>query len=351
MSKGGGGGGFMYPSPTIQSSNTNTSSNIPDWLTQASQAGVANAGKMLNQSTPNYTGQLAPGLSADQISAANMVRGSVGAYQPYYDKASNLTQASTAAGPAIQAQTFQNGLQGAINDYMNPYIKNVTNQLGELSQYNLAKSLNQTNDQAIGAHAFGGSRHGVQEGIATAENNFNTNNQIANLLNSGYNQATSLMGQDISNNLAAQGQNQNAFNSWMNRLSGAGNQMANIGTSNRAANVADINNLNSMGAQAQQTQAAQDQAAYQNWLWQQQYPQQMQQLYNQTVSTAPHSTSGTSNTTSIGFQPIPQNSTSPLMTGLGGAMAGAQLGNMFPGIGTAIGAAGGGLLGMFGGLR
>ena len=39
---------------------------------------------------------------------------------------------------------------------------------------------------------------------------------------------------------------------------------------------------------------------------------------------------------------------SPLLGGLGGAMSGAAMGSMFPGIGTGLGAVGGGLLGLFG---
>lgn len=357
---------------------------IPVWLEQASRAGVANAANILSQPAQAYGGQLAPNLTSDQQAAGDMIRNSVGAYQPYFDSAAAYTQASTGAGPQIRSQTFRNGLSGAINDYMNPYIGNVINNVQQLGQQNLDQSLKQTADQAIAARAFGGSRHGVQEGVATAQNNQNMNNQIANLLNSGYTQATGLMGQDIQNNLAAQGQNQNAYQNWMNRLSGAGSQMANLGTANRAANVADVNNLLSYGGLDQQTQGAQQQGAYNEWLRQQNVPLQQQQLYNQTVSTAPHSTaqttannqystglqnqnavtqaqsntnanmqsntSGNSNTNSTGlnFAQQQQASSNPLMGGLGGAMAGARLGSMLmPGAGTGIGAIGGGLLGMF----
>lgn len=328
------GGGQQYGLPSVQMSNTNTSTTIPKWLEGASQAGVANAGKLLNQPVQAYQGQLAPGMTNDQQMAGDIVRNSIGAYQPYFDTAAGMTQASTAATPMISPETFRNGLSGAINDYMNPYIGNVVNSVQALSDQNLNRALTQTADQAIGAKAFGGSRHGVQEGVATAQNNLNTNNLLANLLNSGYNQATSLMGQDISNNLQAQGANQNAFSSWMNRMQGAGSQMSQLGTANRAANVADVNNLLSYGGLEQSTQGNQMQAAYNEWLRQQNMPLQMQQLYNQSVSAAPHSTTGTSSTTSYGMQPQQQQTSSPLMGALGLGMAGLSMlpGGTIPGL-------------------
>lgn len=322
----GGGGGYAYPLPTIQ--NTNSETKIPAWLTNASQVGINNAQRLLQQPVQGYTGQMSPDLSADQQAAGNMIRGSIGAYQPYFDQAAQMTQASAGMAPNVRAGTFGMGLQGAINNYMNPYISNVVDSVNALGQQNLANSLNQTADQAIGAKAFGGSRHGVQEGIATAQNNLNTNNLLANLLSSGYTQATGLMGQDISNNLQAQLANQSNANTALGRMQSAGNQMANLGTANRAANTADISNLMNYGTLQQQTTGAQQQAAYNEWLRQQNMPIQLQQLYNQTVGAAPHDTS--TNTSSIGMSPVQQQSSNPLMTGLGMGLAGVStLGGMF----------------------
>ena len=80
---------------------------------------------------------------------------------------------------------------------MNPYIDKVVNSVSDISKRNLDSALTQTADQALAAKAFGGSRHGVQEGVATAQNNLNTDNMIANLLSSGYNNAVNFLGQDI----------------------------------------------------------------------------------------------------------------------------------------------------------
>lgn len=339
MSKGGGGGANYYPMPTIQASNSATSSStsIPQWLTDASQFGVQNAQNIVKQGTPQYNGPLAVGMAGDQTSAGNLIRNSVGAYQPYYDNAQSAINNSMTQ---LQPQTLANGLSG-ISQYMNPYINNVVNSVSDLSQQNLDKALTQTADRAIAAKAFGGSRHGVQEGVATAENNANTNNLLANLLSSGYTQAANMLGSDVNaQNQAAQQNNANAL--------AGGQALSNLGTANRAANTADINNLLTYGGLEQQTGQNAADKLYNYWQYQNQYPLQAQQVYNQTVSTAPHNTSqtGSSSTNSIGWAPQQQATSNPLMGGLGGALAGAQLGSMVPGLGTGLGAIGGGLLGL-----
>jgi hypothetical protein len=343
MSKGGSSYTYM---PQFSTQNSSTTTTIPSWLTNAAQSGIGYAHGILNNGTPQYSGELAPGLTADQQAAQQMFQNSVGAFQPQYQQAQDYTNAATGQNPQVSAQTYANGLQN-IGQYMNPYISNVVDSINALGQQNLQQSLNQTHDQAIGAGAFGGSRQGVAEGVATAQNNLNTNNLLANLLNSGYGQATSMLGSDISNNLTAQQANQGAYQNWMSNLLNAGSQTANNATAARAANVGDITNVQNAGTLAQQTQAAQDTAGQNMWQYQNQYPLTALQAYNSTVQGAPHDT--TQNTTSSGwnFSPQQQQTSNGLMGGIGGALAGAQMGSSFGPWGTAIGAAGGGLLGAF----
>lgn len=319
MSFGGGGGTQYIPMPTVQTSSTNTSSEIPSWLTSASQYGINNATRLLSQPTAAYQGPLAPGLNADQMAAGQMIKDNMGFSQPYFDNAQSAINSSMSA---LNPSTLAGGLSG-ISQYMNPYISNVVDSVREMSNSNLGNALNQTRDQAIGAGAYGGSRHGVREGVAIAQNNRDTNSLLANLLQGGYNQATSMLGQDVQTQNAIAQQNRS------NALAG-GQAIAGLGTTVRGANVGDVNNLLTYGSLGQQTTAAQQQAAYQEWLRQQSDPLQRQQLYNSTVSAAPHSTSGSSNTTSVGIAPQQQTSSSPLMQGLGAGLAGiGTIGSMF----------------------
>lgn len=333
MSKGGGGGQQFYGLPTFHGGNSNTSTTIPDWLTDASRYGINYARDMLNRGATPYTGQIVPGLTADQIAAGNMFRNNIGAFQDWFNQGRDMTAAGTRAAPNVRAQTYKDSLAG-INDYMNPYIKNVVNSVQDIGKQNLDQALTQTADKAASAGAFGGSRHGVQEGVATAQNNLNTNNLVSNLLSQGYDKATGLMGQDISNNLQAQSLNQRAFQDQMARLLQAGGQTANIGNMARQAQVGDINNLLQYGTLDQQNRKDQNQAQYNEWLRQQNYPLQLMQLYNQTVQGAPHNTN--SNTSTFGWSTSPQQrqSSNPLGGALGLGMAGLSMlpGGTIPGL-------------------
>lgn len=419
MSKGGGTNYVMVPSMSQQNSSTNTNSytdqtmnsqsnqlansnttglnlsntgqsqtsmsQIPKWLEDAARAGVGSAQAMLNRPAQSYTGELSAGLNQFQTDAGNMFRDAIGQYQPYIDQARATIQSGLQAAPQIEAQSLRSGLSG-ISDYMNPYVQNVVDSVSDMSRRNLDRALTQTADQAIAARAFGGSRHGVQEGVATAQNNRDTNNLIANLLSSGYDRATNMLGTDIQNNMSAQQNNQASYQNYLNNLLSGGGALAGLGMQAQNALNSGIGNLLGFGNIAQQTEQNANQAAYQEFLRQQNLPLQLQQLYNQTVSTAPHSTMqtstgqqattglqsagttasqqnnqtarttgsniGNSNTASSGFSFSPQQSasSSPLLTGLGGL---ASLGSMFAapaggtsaaaGLGSALGGLGGAL--------
>lgn len=342
-------------------SSTNSISQIPKWLEDAARAGVGSAQNLLSQPAQSYGGDLTAGLNQYQQQAGDMFQGAVGQFQPYFDQARSTIQSGLQQAQSINPQTLRSGLSG-IGDYMNPYIQNVVNSVQDMSRQNLDQSLKQTADQAIAAKAFGGSRHGIQEGVATAQNNMNTNNLIANLLNSGYDRATSLLGQDTQNNLTAQQSNQAANQNYLNNLLSGGSALAGLGTTAQNALSSGISNLLGFGNIAQQTEQNANQAAYQEFLRQQNLPLQLQQLYNQTLSAAPHSTmqsstgqqtntalqnantnatqnnlstsqmqgntQGTANTNSNSFALAPQQNTSvsPIMQGIGGLMG---LGSMF----------------------
>lgn len=87
------------------------------------------------------------------------------------------------------------GDQGAINTLMNPFQQDVLNQVK--SQYGDLANLatNNVNDQATAAGAFGGTRHGVAEGVALGQLNKDMGNQLAGLQYQGYTDALGRAGQ------------------------------------------------------------------------------------------------------------------------------------------------------------
>lgn len=318
MSKGGG-SNFQYI-PMASSSTTNESkkTEIPAWLTNAAQYGINNAKGLLNQDL-SYNNPMAAGLQQGQLDAGASIYANQGMAQPYYNSAA--TSFSNAQNP-IEAATLANGLSG-IGRYMNPYIDNVVANVNALSQNNLNQALSDQKDAAIKARAYGGSRQGVQEGAAIAQNNLATNNLLSNLLSQGYNNATNMLGTDVqAQNAVAQQNRTNALN--------AGQQMSALGTDARAAATADANNLLQYGGLQQNTiqNALDKQLAL--WQYQKSQPLQAQQVYNQAVSTAPHDTSssGTASTNSLEMKPVQQQSSNFLQTagGLAAMGLGAYLG-------------------------
>ena len=85
-----------------------------------------------------------------------------------------------------------------INEYLNPYYEQVLNKaLGRMGT-NYEKTMGGIGDSAIAAGAFGGSRHGVAEGVATGEYNRNVGDVTAQLMSQGYGQAMDTMRGDMS---------------------------------------------------------------------------------------------------------------------------------------------------------
>lgn len=109
-------------------------------------------------------------------------------------------QSSTTTNPyAVQQfQSAQSALGGSsykplsgdqINGFMNPYTSSVIDANMARAQQDQAGQINQIGDAATQAHAFGGSRHGVAEGIARGQFDLNNQQMGAQLRQAGYSQA------------------------------------------------------------------------------------------------------------------------------------------------------------------
>lgn len=115
-------------------------------------------------------------------------------------------QAAGAAGPSPLlggAAGYNTGLQNAgttgvnalngnpvaLGQLMDPYQHQVVDATNAQYDHSNAMAQRNVNDQATMAGAFGGSRHGVAEGVAVAENERNRNSAVSGLLSSGYENA------------------------------------------------------------------------------------------------------------------------------------------------------------------
>lgn len=350
MSGKGGGGGGSYGAPQISmQSNTST---IPAWLTQGSQFATAHAQDMLKTGMPLYDGELTAPLNNYQQAAGQQIMGTQGQYMPYYQQAAGAVQRSFNPVQNISPDTYKNGLSN-ISAYMSPYTSQVIDAARAAGAKALDQNLDQIKDSAVTAKAFGGSRDLVQRGSAAAENALGQQQFDANMLDKAYGNATGLLGQDISNNLAAQGQNQNAALTQQRNLQTGGIALGTVAQNAQQSGLQDINNLLGYGGLVQNTRQAADSANFGYYNQGVQYPIQMQQLLNSTLSSVPHDTS----TTSIGASSTPEQKSNSMMSGMGGMMSGASMGGQiasaFPslglssGVGSVLGGGAGALLGIF----
>lgn len=255
--------------PTTSTSTSTSSTYKANPVVQSATQNLVQSAVQQSKTTP---GQLVSPTTAQQQQGYNQVGQISGIAAPYLQAATNAITGM----PQFNAQTIQS--------YMSPYTSQVV-------QATMAQLQNQDRQQqqsltgnAISAGAFGGDRAAVASGILGGQQDLANNATIANLENSGYQNAESELNT----------QQQTGLQTAQTALSGA------LGAAN--ANI-------QAGTQQQQTQTAIDQAnvefPYQNLSW-------LSSLLGTAGSTLGGTTSGTSYGTST------QTGTSNIGSILGG---------------------------------
>ena len=282
---------------TTQQSGTSTSVNqIPQWMSDAGQQNYAYAQQVAEQPLQQYQGQMVADTSPQTQQSYNVAAnsGNVGADQ--YDAASAgylgaLGQTPNAVTPQTLASTD-------LSPYMNPYTQSVINATLPGMQQANALSQNQAGNAANAANAFGGSRQGIQQGVAQAQGAMNIGQMLANLNSANFTQAQTAATGDISRNLQAQTQNQNEAQAKINSDIQASQGLTNTGDSMNKSNVANFNMLQSAGAS--ESMQAQNEINAQMAKFQQafSYPQQQLGTLESSLGMTPHDTSTAGDTTS-----------------------------------------------------
>ena len=143
-------------------------------------------------SDPNVAAGIEQSFSPDERAAFESVRGMQGAWQPGVQQAGALTQAAAGAAPDV------------VNNYMSPYIQNVSDRLGALAQRNLSENLLPAiSDTFIGAGQMQGTRQGEFTSRALRDTQESLLGQQAQLLNTGYQGALTAAQTDKSRQLQA----------------------------------------------------------------------------------------------------------------------------------------------------
>jgi hypothetical protein len=380
-----GGGGSGASTNTVQ----NTNAFIPQWLEDYTQQAVGRAGALSNQPYTPYTGQTVADVNQAQRQAYDQTGAMQGmgtggwnaainanwglagqaspvtaggvnngtnalfgnfqqsVYDPTsanlgnaysqnqnvfgnaYDQSQGLLGGYAGQGPATAQGIGQNAQQ-----LMSPYTQQVIDPALRAGQQQLALAKQGIADKAIQVGAFGGSRQGVEEGVADAQNALGTQQFIGNMLNQGWGNALqsgtniglqagqqglaassglAQQGYGSANALAQQGYGSaTALNNALGQGYGASQtgarDMANINlqagltaaqqlpgalSGQQAASLGQINALNQAGTLQQQYQQNilnSQQAAFAQ---QQAFPYQQIQTLLGAVSGIPYSTSNT----------------------------------------------------------
>jgi hypothetical protein len=160
------------PSHTTQT----TEVKLPKWVEQASQSNYQLAQQIANKPFTQYEGDRVADLSNMTTDAFGLLKQNIGAGDPLYERAANLYDES--AGPLD------------VNKYLNPYLANVEGGMVDAAERGRKLATMTGSDTARSQGAFGGTRHGVAEGVTNSEFNRNLMSEVADLHAKGYDSAT-----------------------------------------------------------------------------------------------------------------------------------------------------------------
>ncbi len=286
---------------------------------QAWQSNLGYAQQVANQLGPQGYAGFDP---LYQQGESQMLAAGQGLGTSNLNTAADLTRAAGAYAPMAMGPD-QSMIQGYFNPYQSQVVNNTMQQLEQQRQ----QAMNTTNQQALQAKAFGGSRQGVAQALSNQAWGQTAANTMANLNMQGWQQAQNLAQQAAMANQSA------GLQGAQMRL-GAASQLGNIGQQQTAQQVADAQRMMQLGTSRQQL--AQQQMDAQRNLNLQRLGIMQSALGQQPANLGQSTTS-----------PMYQNTGANI---LGGALLGSQLGGMkgMEWLGTGMGAGLGGLLGLLG---
>lgn len=239
-------GSLFEGSPQSATSYVKSQSDMPRWLQDAIYNQINWSQNIANKPYEEYAGQRVASMDPMQQLAYQKVGENVGQFQP------NIGAAMTGTGNLAGTTSVAN-----INQYMNPYTQNVTDRLAQLGARNLQENLLPAiSDQFIKAGQFGSAGMGNFGARALRDTQEAVLGQQAQALQQGYSQALSASSSDLA------------------RQQGALAQLAALSQTGQQMSAADIAALEAAGLSRQQQSQRQADVDYQEFLKQQQYPQE-----------------------------------------------------------------------------
>lgn len=239
----------MGGAPSTQTTINKT--ELPDWVNEAAKSNLADANQIAAKPYEAYTGSLTPGQTGLSEAANASAQSNLTAWNPAMQQAAGVAQ----QGTTYQPRSF---LQGNVQDYMNPYTNEVINRSVDDAGRAFQTNMNGISANAVGAGAFGGSRQGVAEGVAAAENARNVGDMSAQLRAQGFDTASGLLNQDLARSMQGQQMRMDA-----------GAQLGQIAQAGSDMNAKNTTLAATLGEQQRQVQQSQLQEQYAKWKEQQ----------------------------------------------------------------------------------
>jgi len=284
--------------------------------------------------TPYPGGERLAGVTGDTTQSYNMVRDMAGRGMPGTQQAMGMTQnAYDAAGQAGAGGPYQFSEFGysdpgtfsgqAIGQYMSPFMQNVVNtqKMSALEDFQIANQAR--NAQASQAGAFGGSRFGVQQGMAERDLLSRTNQIQAEGLQKSYEDAQRMFEQDRAARMATEqaraaelsrvqsgqsAENYNYANFGLERArqqAALADQFSQLEQRARAGDVQAAQLLQAQGAQQQAQRQASLDIGYQDFLRQLDFPMAQLERYASILHGSPVA-NATTQTQQVPYNPIQQ---------------------------------------------
>ena len=204
-------------------------------------------------------------IPGQQVAGFTPTQTGIGSYQPYLDAAQSAQTAAmgTAGAGAQSLAGMQFAPTGeAIQQYMDPYQQQVTQEATKEMDRQAQMQQNQLGAQAVGAGAFGGSRFGIQQAEQGRNLQDIKSRRIFEDMSRNYQQAVGAM--QASN--AARVQQAQGFANLGNVASGIGQRTGALGQAQQGAQAQDVQQQMGIGGMQQQLQQQGFNTGYQNQL-------------------------------------------------------------------------------------
>lgn len=287
------------PPPSTTTYGT-TVENMPQWLSDYTQALIARANMVAGEGYQAYQGPRVAGFTDDQTNAFDVIRNNIGNWNDEFDASKTAT-----GGALTQSMPFFNQaaqtMPGQIDQYMDPYVGNVIDRAKLEANRNWEENIMPgIESRFITSGQSGSSGHRVGLERAGRDVSEGLHSQSLAALSDAYKTAGSQYQTDAQR-LAGIGQNVGQLGLQ------TGSQMAGLAQLQQSLSGRDASSLSMVGDARQQQNQRNLDLAYGDFREQRDYPRQNVDWMSSIIRGMPHDT--TTNTTSTGpanaYQPSP----------------------------------------------